>query len=172
MSDTITCEWCAEEIPAGSPRCPKCQGSISPAGRRIQGTPLAPKPATTEPRPKAPAGWYDDPSMVNTRRYWDGQRWTEHRAEVPPPPVTRTSSAPAPVEAKVYSSPLGGGTTTDKNAVALYHWGILAAILLPILGMVMGIVLLGKKANWGLRLIVGSIGASILYYRLFFSGGA
>lgn len=29
----------------------------------------------------APAGWYDDPSAPNTRRYWDGQQWTEQRTE-------------------------------------------------------------------------------------------
>lgn len=28
-----------------------------------------------------PAGWYDDPELVNTRRYWDGQKWTDHRLE-------------------------------------------------------------------------------------------
>lgn len=95
MSETITCEWCAEEIPAGSGRCPMCQGSISPTGRRIQGTPLAAKPA--EPaRPKAPAGWYDDPKLVNTRRYWDGAKWTEHRQEkVPAPPVVAAAQPPA-----------------------------------------------------------------------------
>lgn len=34
----------------------------------------------TESR-QASAGWYDDPEMVNTRRYWDGAQWTEHRQE-------------------------------------------------------------------------------------------
>lgn len=31
-------------------------------------------------RPKAPAGWYNHPTMADTRRYWDGARWTEHVA--------------------------------------------------------------------------------------------
>jgi hypothetical protein len=35
--------------------------------------------------PAAPAGWYPDPELVNTRRYWDGERWTEHRQEAPAP---------------------------------------------------------------------------------------
>lgn len=96
MNDTITCEWCAEEIPAGSPRCPKCQGSISAQGRRIQGTPLAAKAtAPAQPvRTKPPAGWYDDPKMVNTRRYWDGAAWTEHRQEkVTQPPTAAPVAA-------------------------------------------------------------------------------
>ncbi len=28
--------------------------------------------------PNVPAGWYPDPTMVNTQRYWDGAAWTEH----------------------------------------------------------------------------------------------
>lgn len=34
----------------------------------------------TEDSKSAPAGWYADPEMTDTRRYWDGAAWTEHRA--------------------------------------------------------------------------------------------
>lgn len=27
-------------------------------------------------------GWYPDPEMADTRRYWDGSSWTDHRAPV------------------------------------------------------------------------------------------
>jgi hypothetical protein len=33
-----------------------------------------------EQKRKAPAGWYKHPSMADTRRYWDGQKWTDHIA--------------------------------------------------------------------------------------------
>jgi hypothetical protein len=39
-------------------------------------------------KPKAPAGWYKHPSMVNTQRYWDGQAWTDHVAPGDPTPAT------------------------------------------------------------------------------------
>jgi hypothetical protein len=29
---------------------------------------------------QTPAGWYPDPSMPSTQRYWDGQQWTENLA--------------------------------------------------------------------------------------------
>lgn len=32
------------------------------------------------PTPAAPPGWYPDPKMVDTKRYWDGQAWTDHAA--------------------------------------------------------------------------------------------
>lgn len=40
-------------------------------------------PAKTPP----PAGWYPHPTMAGTRRYWDGQKWTDHIAPVQPVPV-------------------------------------------------------------------------------------
>ncbi len=27
----------------------------------------------------AAAGWYPDPEMTDTQRYWDGQQWTDQR---------------------------------------------------------------------------------------------
>jgi hypothetical protein len=67
MSDLITCEWCAERIPVSSSRCPFCQGHVRMTVR-------------AQTTPKAAAGWYADPSMVDTQRYWDGERWTDYRA--------------------------------------------------------------------------------------------
>lgn len=34
----------------------------------------------TSPPLMPPAGWYEDPEQVWTWRYWDGGRWTDHRA--------------------------------------------------------------------------------------------
>lgn len=34
----------------------------------------------TLPIVSAPAGWYPDPALPATVRYWDGVQWTEHRA--------------------------------------------------------------------------------------------
>lgn len=45
--------------------------------------------------PAAAAGWYADPSMVNTRRYWDGQNWTAHVAPNDAPTHAGTQAAPA-----------------------------------------------------------------------------
>jgi hypothetical protein len=36
-------------------------------------------------RKKPPAGWYPHPSMIDTRRYWDGDAWTDNIAPNAPP---------------------------------------------------------------------------------------
>src|SRR5207248_9339286 len=44
---------------------------------------------TETPSPGPPPGWYPDPPMPGTQRYWDGATWTAHVAptggHVPPP---------------------------------------------------------------------------------------
>lgn len=44
-----------------------------------------------------PADWYPDPEDPTGLRYWDGNRWTEHRTPAaPPPPAPAEPPAPAP----------------------------------------------------------------------------
>ena len=42
------------------------------------------------PQPSAAPGWYPDPNMPGTQRYWDGGKWTDNVAPLPPPAPTRT----------------------------------------------------------------------------------
>jgi hypothetical protein len=46
----------------------------------------------TGPPPMPPSGWYDDPEQPWTWRYWDGARWTDHRAPMWVPPARDPSS--------------------------------------------------------------------------------
>lgn len=156
MNDTITCEWCAEEIPASSTRCPFCQGTVSPQGHRVANTPLAKTPPAPKPveKAKAPAGWYDDPKMVNTRRYWDGQKWTEHRQE--------KGSAEAPAPAASSATPNAKDEPSFAWAIAL-----LPLVLIPLL-----IYRPGVTEQWPfwitvavITLILGSIDNRVLRSR-------
>ena len=45
--------------------------------------------------PRAPAGWYPDPSDANVVRYWDGTTWTD-LAAAPSPPLPIHPSATQP----------------------------------------------------------------------------
>lgn len=56
----------------------------------------------------------------------------------------------------------------DPNA-SLFWWGMLLAVLIPIVGFIIGVVILIRGSNgYGLRLMVGSIGLTILYSYLIF----
>ncbi len=44
--------------------------------------------------PRAPAGWYPDPSDANVVRYWDGTTWTDLAAAPTPPMPVQAESPP------------------------------------------------------------------------------
>lgn len=91
-----------------------------------------------------PAGWYDDPKMVNTRRYWDGAKWTEHRQE------KAAAAAPVVVQA-------------DEPSRAAVGWGVAFAILIPFVGFFIGLALLGKRGNDGIKIVVVSVACFFLW---------
>jgi len=48
-----------------------------------------------------PAGWYPDPELASTLRYWDGGQWTEHRAP------SAAAMAEAPTTSRKYRGSRG-----------------------------------------------------------------
>ena len=85
----------------------------------------------TTPPPGPPAGWYPHPTMADTQAYWDGEGWTNHVA-----PAARTTPAPT------HRPPAVDFTN-------LWHAGWVTALLLPIVGFVIGIVLCTKPGMAG-----------------------
>lgn len=65
----------------------------------------------TEQRRKAPPGWYPHPSMAETKRYWDGEAWTDNIAPVEP------------------EKPSGPGTLTIARGVALGIAAVIGALV-------------------------------------------
>jgi hypothetical protein len=78
--------------------------------------------------PSAPApGWYPHPSMASTQRYWDGARWTDH--------IAPASSAPTTLRETADQQPGSGG-------LVMAGWPL--AVFIPIVGFVIGLVLLTR----------------------------
>lgn len=103
-SDDSACGWCGKAVQVDAVTCPSCQGNIS-SGRAyvaasnaeatsIQQRPTAPIPSS---KPKASAGWYPHPTMAATRRYWDGEAWTENIAPMDSPPPAATRQDPSKI---------------------------------------------------------------------------
>ena len=71
------------------------------SGRALNlGRPLAEDPRMTEATTTAPAGWYPDPHLPATLRYFDGAQWTHHLAPMQQPaypqPMFPAQRAPEP----------------------------------------------------------------------------
>ena len=80
-------------------------------------------PWPTGPPPMPPSGWYDDPDQAWTWRYWDGARWTEHRAPMWVPPAR---------DARSFSVWFERGVADVKTAVR--QVGLLLAVVWLLLG--------------------------------------
>lgn len=69
---------------------------------------------TAPPPPSGvPAGWYPDPELSSTLRYWDGGQWTEHRS-----PISAAAGG------RVTPDPKYRGST--GTSVTLFILGVLA----------------------------------------------
>lgn len=86
---------------------------------------------------KRPApGWYADPSRAKTKRYWDGDAWTEQRQEEPP-------TEPVP---------------DWQMALA-----VVAALLLPILGLIAGALMWSRARTPAIVVLVISVGSALYW---------
>ena len=86
------------------------------------------------PRTDTPAaGWYPDPENSGMQRHWDGSQWTDDRRPLSAPEVSGR----------------------------LLFFGYAGALFLPIVGLILGIVLLAKKAT-----LVISIGVTALAFAI------
>lgn len=103
-----------------------------------------------------PAGWYNNPSAPG-ERYWDGGAWTDQvRAfqPPPPPPAQPTYAAPsAPAQA--------------EKADGIVAAGYVFAVLMPIVGFILGIVAATRPSKatskHGVWIIVVSVVAFVIF---------
>lgn len=111
-----------------------------------------------------PAGWYPDPELVNTRRYWDGEDWTTHRQEVsaPPSPAMPTSTPPP---AQLDVSP-------RHDAISRWEiWGMFAAVFVAPLGLVIGGLLWAQGfVRGGRKIVITSVVVIVIVIILRLSG--
>lgn len=91
-----------------------------------------------------PAGWYDDPSGNGGRRYFDGERWTDH-FEPPPDPQRQQQ-----------------GETKEREATGTIIAGYIFAFVMPIVGFVIGLTQINRNRH-GLWVVLASVGGFILW---------
>mgnify|MGYP000613188611 FL=1 len=79
------------------------------------------------------AGWDPDPEQPQTQRYWDGDAWTDQRAPLPP----------------------------RKSSEGLEVAGWVCAVLFPLVGIVIGLILESRDNKNGLWIVGLSIGVIV-----------
>ncbi|MBS1862358.1 MAG: DUF2510 domain-containing protein [Actinobacteria bacterium] len=147
------CPSCHQPTDPSSNMCEHCR--YIHLGRLIAG--VAPPPSTGRPEADAPPppvtpgaggtaaddgvaapGWYDDPSGGG-ERYWDGQQWGEHW-------LSR--------EAK-------GGTSPENDGLATIGW--ITAILIPFVGLVVGIILSSRNDRRGTLIAITAVAVFVAW---------
>jgi|tagenome__1003787_1003787.scaffolds.fasta_scaffold20662610_1 hypothetical protein len=112
---------------------------------------------TTGPGP----GFYADTTAPGRERYWNGEQWTEHyRSAAPPPPATFIApSTPTPAH---------------DSAGALVVVGYIMAVLIPLVGFILGIVAATRPSRatskHGVWIIVVSVVVFILWLAIVVAG--
>ena len=90
-----------------------------------------------------PAGWYPDPHGSPSQRFWNGAEWTSH------------FTAPAPQVQFVAPQPVV--STRDPLTTA----GWVTAILMPIVGFIIGIIMAARgeryPGNSGVAIIIVAV---------------
>ena len=63
------------------------------------------------------AGWYPDPQMTGTQRYWDGDGWSEHVA-----PTSKTSETSTGFGALTIARGVAGGIVAVIVLLWVINW--------------------------------------------------
>lgn len=111
--------------------------------------------------PPPPPGWYTNPTGPG-QRYWDGARWTDSYA---PPP----SPLPPPPSPPPHWQAAPSATASQSGAPGIVIAGYIFAIVIPIIGFVLGIVALTQQndaARHGIGIIVVSVIGFMLWVLL------
>jgi len=84
-----------------------------------------------------PADWYPDPDSPKTlQRYWDGEEWTDWTD-------------------KTYERDLGRGKNSKNDTLIVIGW--ITAVLIPIVGLILGIIASTRGDKRGTYVIICSI---------------
>lgn len=99
----------------------------------------------------AAPGWYPDNHQPHTVRYWDGRAWTQQTA-----PAMPQHGYPAPANQ-------WAAQAADANLVTA---GQITGIFIPVIGFIIGIVLVLRGNSKGAWIMAGSFGAAIVWYNI------
>lgn len=111
----------------------------APASRYASDQAAAPGSARADETGLPPAAWYADPENPEGMRYWDGRQWTEHRTDY------RAEQPP------------------KKTSEGMVAAGYITSFMLPIVGVVIGVILMNRENRHGRWILA----LSLLFFVIF-----
>jgi hypothetical protein len=102
----------------------------------------------TEPSPvNPPAGWYPDPAGGFFERFWNGAAWTDQTRPYPQQAQYAPAVSTAPVAPGMPMAP--GAPAPPGPAPALVVIGWLLAFFMPVVGLIIGLVVMNQEKATG-----------------------
>jgi hypothetical protein len=165
LTESTTTEFLPPKAPAGRPRsADNAMASEVSGGRSGEfATPAMTHASHTSSSSVAltPAGWYSNPEGPG-HRYWDGAAWTDSYTH--PPAASRTHAAVEPA------------TAAESGTPGLVVAGYVLAVLIPIVGFILGIVAVTRPdkrtSKHGVWIIVVSVIAFVLWIAILAAASA
>ena len=112
---------------------------------------------------KVPPGWYPDPMGGNGERYWDGIAWSEHFTRQPQQqPAPAAATMPAAAQFVVVPNNQSVQKVGDGNGLVVAGW--VCAILLPLIGLIIGLVIASRNDERGKWVIGVSVLMMVIGY--------
>lgn len=113
---------------------------------------------------QVPPGWYADPMGGGGERYWDGIAWSDHftrqSPQQAPPPTPALPMSAGPHFEVVENRPVRN--PSDGNGLVVAGW--VCAILFPLIGLIIGVVISSRNDPRGKWVIAVSAGMMLLSY--------
>jgi hypothetical protein len=113
--------------------------------------------------PVAAAGWYPDPELAHTQRYWNGAQWLDHRAPLgggPQPSRAPSHPQPAPPFPRRFALGWAAGMLCVLVLVFVCQLIGLSAVsnLLWSVGLIIGILTaVSRLVIWLVKLVVSAL---------------
>jgi hypothetical protein len=111
-----------------------------------------------------PAGWYPDPTTANQQRHWDGAKWTDQIAPLPPPQLA--TAAATPEARNGWGYPVAVGASVALIVGSLAPWATSALESVPgtevdgqitLVGGIVALVLTATRRWVLLAMIIGVV---------------
>lgn len=119
-------------------------------------------------------GWYVDPESGEVLRFWNGSEWTDQTRQ-PDRPIEDYQAAEEQLAAARSAPAVRQQTAAEFNEAnrennmdAAETAGYCLAVFLPIIGLILGFVLVGRSSKHGIWIVLLSLFCGFIFWPVIF----